>query len=468
MEGAALPPGVLALVFEYLSPTGRLQARRVCRDWRGAVGIGCAHLHVEVNRPASSGVDSFKVGRVRLRGRRSKLSLERDDVEAREATFDSARWMNRTRGHLPQPIVLDVEQDLEETVPHGLQQTRGGAALLIDRSAVSLRCQLEVEATGAGGKEPNPVPAPDDSDDSDEDTNYEREQAAQARRVTVLDSLDLTASTFHPCVRIQDGIDSYRDTNPRTLRHALRKVDLGGLCWLRSLSVRGCGNLQMLLVPPSLTALDASGASKLRTLNYGHNDSIERAGCQVLNLNGCRELRCAGLLAYPQSLAHCRELDLSYCQRLPAATVATALQTAGALASLSLRNIAKELTLLRLAASPAAARTLRLVDCAFSADMSDAAVEALVQAAGARLQRINLRGCTSVSTSCYNQTPITLMTRCSAKDKDKETEPEPAAGSTSTCTMRSHAEDGTPFESPEPVTGCKLRKGDNVFFFTSR
>ena len=111
MEGAALPPGVLALVFEYLSPTSRLQARRVCRDWRGAVGIGCAHLHVEVNsRPASSGVDSFKVGRVRLRGRRSKLSLERDDVDAREATFDSARWLNRTRGHLPQPIVLDVEQ----------------------------------------------------------------------------------------------------------------------------------------------------------------------------------------------------------------------------------------------------------------------------------------------------------------------------------------------------------------------
>ena len=91
-----------------------------------------------------------------------------------------------------------------------------------------------------------------------------------------------------------------------------------------------------------------------------------------------------------------------------------------------------------------------LVDCAFSAELSDAAVESLVQTA-IRMQRMNLRGCSAVSTSCYNQTPITLLKRSGQ---------EAAAGAAG-------ASVGAPAASPSEAS-CKLRKGDNVFFFTSR
>jgi hypothetical protein len=495
----ALPLGVLALVFEHLDIASRLRARRVCRGWRGSAAVGCAHLRVEVSQPASS-VHRLKVGRVRLCGRRSRLNLEDSDIADVETTFDKARWMNRTRGHLPQPIVLDAEADLALTAPPRLQQTRGGVALLIDRSTVSLRCQLE--AGDAAGEEEGPglgpVQAAEDSGQSDtispvrspQQPEYEREAAAQARQVTVLEALDLSKSTFHPCVRVQCGIDSYRDLKPRTLQRGLRQVDLAGLCWLQSLSVRGCGGLRLLLVPPCLTALDASGAAQLRTLGCGHSHdsclghAVAGGRIQILNLNGCRELLHAGLLSaavpaaaqHPQpssssppppssraALARCRELDLSYCQRLPVATVATALASAGVLASLSLRHVAQDPMLRSLAASPAAAHTLRLVDCAFSAGMSDAAVEALVQAAP-RLQRVNLRGCAAISAACYNQTPITLTRRGAAH------------GAAAAAAAAAATDDGTdPLRAAPPREGgggsCmqgKRRKGDNVFFFTSR
>ena len=475
--GSALPPGVLALIFEQLDLPNRLRARKVCRLWRVAAAVGCAHVQVDMRTKAKE--RSYRIGRVRLRGRRLKLSLVESDAAAEEdSTFDRARWMNRTRGHLPQPVVLGTQEELVETVPLVLQQTaRSGAALLIDKSVVSLRSQLEAE--GAAREEPSyetdgnselerdgtdsSESASEEDGDGSEDpetrklfrkmqwytnTKYEREQATEACRATVLQSLDLATSTFHPCQQIQDRKISYRDTKPRALQRVLTRVDVGGLCWLQSLSVRGCGNLQVLLVPRCLTALDASSASRLRTLNYGHNESVERAGCQVLNLSGCRELQHAGLLAHPHSLVHCRELDLSYCQRLPVATVASALASAGALASLSVRNVAEDLMLHSLAGSPAAARTLCLVDCAFSSKLSDAAVEALVQAAP-RLQRMNLRGCTSVSTSCYNRTPITLSAR-----------------SADTGAVASESANALPVAPGE--ASCKMRKGDNVFFFTSR
>ena len=495
MEGTAFPPGVLALVFEQLDVANRLRARRVCRDWRGQAAIGCAHLKVNLHNLSVRGHRhlghvSYRVGRVRLYGRRSKLDLEDDVAKGtdEETTFDKARWMNRTCGRLPQPVVLDTEEELAETVPHELRQTRGGAALLVDRSVVSLRNQLEAaDDTGGSGpgsssilavsdtnsaEEHEQVAADSDSESDDENgdgrldpqtselfhemqwytnTKYEKEQANESRNATVLQSLDLAASTFHPFMRISNdgGTDSYRDIKPRTLQRLLVRVDVGGLCWLQSISVRGCSNLEVMLVPPCLTALDASSASHLHTLNYGHNDSVKHAGCKVLNLSGCRELTSAGILDHPQSMAHCRELDISYCQRLPAAAVSTALASATALASLSIRNVAKDVILQSLASSPAAACTLRLVDCAFSDGLTDVAVERLVQAAP-HLQRVNLRGCTAVSTLCYNQTPITLATRSM----------EQVTGSTGA------SADAT-VTSPHGASR-KLRKGDNVFFFASR
>jgi len=95
--------------------------------------------------------------------------------------------------------------------------------------------------------------------------------------------------------------------------------------------------------------------------------------------------------------------------------------------------------------------TLRLVDCAFSAALGDRGVEALVRAAP-RLERVNLRGCKSVSVACYNQTPITLALRGQRRGGGG------GGGGAEQGRGEGRAESGR----------SKARKGDNMFFFTSR
>lgn len=496
---------ILPHVFENLDLPSRFRARRCCTTWRAGAANGCAHLRLKpsaaVRSVAVFGAArqlTLRVGQVRLHGHRTRLELGDVPAAAGEVKFDRERWLNRTRGHLPQPVVFSGDVGLVAAAPLALASTRGGAALAVDHSVISLRNMLEAgdfdDDSGGGDDDseddrdsddalraPQGPPGPaaasaegedaapaaegqgevvDESDrtaenyDDESQKKYKREAAAAARKPTVLQSLDLAASMYQPYERVQTGstgpiVDSFRDTKPKSLQRLLCEVDLGGLCWLQSLSVRGCGSLEILLVPPCLTALDASGASRLRTLSYGFNNE-QHAGCQVLNLNGCRELRFAGLLARPNSLAHCRELDLSYTVRLPVVVVASALASAGALASLSLRYTAKDAMLLKLAASPAA-QTLRLVDCAFSVDMTDAGVETLVTSA-ARLQRINLRGCRAVSTGCYNQTPVTLLQRSRA-DSD--------SGGGGGATGGAHASGSSRASPPSKLA----RKGDNISFF---
>ena len=173
MEIAALPPGVLAFVFEHLDLSSRLRARRVCRDWRGGAAVGCAHLRVKVPNGPNSIYNNPRVGRVRFRGHRSRLSLEGDGATEEGATAcGRGRWMTRTRGHLPQPVVLGAGADAEETAPHRLQQTRSsGAALLVDRSAVSLRNQLEAQNAAGESEE-------EEDDDTDSGDGDDGEEAA--------------------------------------------------------------------------------------------------------------------------------------------------------------------------------------------------------------------------------------------------------------------------------------------------
>ena len=97
--------------------------------------------------------------------------------------------------------------------------------------------------------------------------------------------------------------------------------------------------------------------------------------------------------------------------------------------------------------------TLRLVDCAFSAALGDRGVEALVRAAP-RLERVNLRGCKSVSAACYNQTPITLALRGQRRGGGGGG----GGGGAEQGREEGRAESGR----------SKARKGDNMFFFTSR
>ena len=93
---------------------------------------------------------------------------------------------------------------------------------------------------------------------------------------------------------------------------------------------------------------------------------------------------------------------------------------------------------------------LRLADCAFSKDITDAGVNALVQGAP-RLQRINLRGCDSISAECYNITPITLLERSRAQSADGASGAAAAAA---------------PAAAVKAASPSKMRrKGDNMFWF---
>ena len=124
----------------------------------------------------------------------------------------------------------------------------------------------------------------------------------------------------------------------------------------------------------------------------------------------------------------------------------SALSSAGSLASLSLRGVATDEMLHSLAA--AVGTNLRLADCAFSKDITDAGVNALVQGAP-RLQRMNLRGCDSISAECYNITPITLLERSRAQSADG------ASGAAA-----------APAAAAEAASPAKMRrKGDNMFWF---
>jgi hypothetical protein len=130
------------------------------------------------------------------------------------------------------------------------------------------------------------------------------------------------------------------------------------------------------------------------------------------------------------NLAHCRELDLTWCQKLPSSVIAKGLRTATmythihahkhthththththSLVSVTLRGVATDEVILALASSDAARNgKLQLVDCAHSKLLTDVGVLALLGGAP-RLERLNLRG-TGVTTGCYYQTPITLRER---------------------------------------------------------
>ena len=71
--------------------------------------------------------------------------------------------------------------------------------------------------------------------------------------------------------------------------------------------------------------------------------------------------------------------------------------------------------------------------------------------AAPRLERVNLRGCKSVSAACYNQTPITLALRGQRRGGGG------GGGGAEQGRGEGRAESGR----------SKARKGDNMFFFTS-
>ena len=377
-----LPADALAVVFEHLNAADCLRMRGVCQEWNTIAASGCGHIVLVDNV-------RHRMGRVHLVGYRAKVNVDKHQQESR--IFSK----KRTRGHLPEPCVM--EEETEHTSTSSLEVVATGfnsAALRIDHARVH------------------------------EDYLQSLDLAASMSQLRVWQFLEMMLpppGSFH---------------KPEPLRRALREVDLSGLCRLGRLSVRGCSNLRILRLPMSLKALDASACGQLRLISMPNTGKLT-----ALNLNGCGELQQSstglfGSLALEQT----RELNMSSTTLLPKPLLAGELRMTTRLVSLSLRYIATDEVLVALAASTSARETIRWVDTAFSTKLTDAAVEALVQAAP-KLERLNLRGCRSVSVGCYNHVPILLEKRRKGLDQNDATTDHPGAH--------------------------QKRKGDNVFFFTA-
>ena len=195
----------------------------------------------------------------------------------------------------------------------------------------------------------------------------------------------------------------------------LEVLNISELHHLQRLSVRGCSFLRRLYLPPNLVALDASGCTNLRHLSMPRG--VGSDGLEALNLNGCRslEMQEGNELFGPGTelaLRNAKEVDLSAVSTRAAPAIARALGVTTCLETLSLRYVATDHMLMALSQSISARESLRLIDVAFSTEVTDTAVDALVQGAS-KLERFNLRGCKKVSVECYNKVPVLLLKRMS-------------------------------------------------------
>jgi len=480
MLDAFLPDELSGSVFDHLDAVTCFRARGVCRAWCAHATAGCAFLRFGHFDPDHHG----EAKHLKLLGRRARLTraptggcagaaAASDATAAATAGFSRARWLNRTSGRLPAPEVMEDaggaggadEAELAAEEPLDARAARKGGAC-----AKCVGVRIEAGAIGA--------------------------TAAGARRV--LRALQLGASTVQSSVQAHagqtwgaDGVavpgplfDMLVGKKPRPMRRVLRVADLSALRWLRSLSVKGCTHLDTLLLPPSLTALDAS-TSSLKAAAFVVGGARTLGGLEVLNLGNCREITARATTRTPapgfewgrhpllSALSVCREIDLSWCHRLPTAAVSEGLAAAACLVSASLRSVATDEVLIALGASGAArSGRLSLVDCAFSKQLSDAGVAALTrQATG--LVRLNLRGCSKVSTECYNQTPIVLLARASAQagagDPREEVDQDDSSIGALDAGGAARSSNGAGASCPPPPQ--KLRKGgakgDNVFFLVA-
>jgi hypothetical protein len=406
----SLPIDVLPLIFSYVDANTCLRCKFVNRRWRRVAGKGCVFLHVKYGT-----TNMNVIGSVTLVASREAES----DIE----TTDIAR--KRTRGHLPEPSVLPVgeRQDSQITIQsHIARENKHGPGVLLDgeskkHDGFAFRLELNEQ--------------------------------------TKFTSLDLALSTFQRASRACSGqkrINGVPHPGPlrdvieetsRKLNKAVEDLSLAGLRHLQRLSVRGCSSLRSLHLPPSLVALDASGCTSLRHISVPNEVELV-----AVNLNGCRSLepRGEGALFGPSTehaMRRVQQVDMSGVNPSCSSAIADALRFTTCLEILSLRYVATDDILLALAESESARTSLRLLDVAFSTELTDVAVETLVQSAP-NLERFNLRGCKKVSVECYNKTPVLLMNRYNSTNNIQCVD-----------------------DDPETNGDRKARKGDNIFSFTA-
>jgi len=389
------------------------------------------------------------IGSVTLSGRVRQRNCE-EMPAATGAAVAVAEPMKRTRGHLPKPATLT--QDVVSTSSPA-KITFATDLLTDDNSVCSTSKLLRTEALEAGNILSLSTPRHNQSLFIGA---IQMENVLSSPFIT-LDLSSSSSSYFEYGWRAQQaGKNSpifdriKKSKKPRTLRSSMEELDLSGLLHLKELSVRGCGSLQSLKLPPSLCSLDAGGCSELVRIDFpnGSNNGSMRS----LDLSGCRKLRGReqreflprpGLLGVytTDALRSVVHLDMSRIHHGALDdTFRNALRSTVSLEMFTLRYSANDEVLKALAESESAASgNLRMVDIAFSTKVTDESVELLARSA-TKLERLNMRGCKKIAVSCYNSVPVYLERR------------------------RRREEDGSVLEEGEAFRTCS-RKGDNLFYF---
>jgi hypothetical protein len=473
-----LPEEAVRLVFQFFNATEILSHRRVCKYFREHL-TGVAHLSfsyptsvrsdtrqqhqvndhpVKNNSQAMSPSHSNPIGQVAIRGKKEvKTMVEpggtcvRLDSAGGSSDGDKRRWGSvRVKGRLPEPNVLPEPSDLRlENLPPLLVSKTG-------RHGVALRLEMEageaLEQNDSDGPSSKSVSSStplfsywQSLDLSRSICTISRTRQAGALGQSTMGDTASPSRRFSPSQRHPPTLV----LNKPLLKRILCQLDLSSLRHLDSCSVKGCGSLTIVHLPPSLTALDASFCGVLRriVLPFG-----QRVPCHALNLNGCLLLEASTPssifgAATSDVMRHLRELDMSSTNRLGHEMVAHALSLVQALEALSLRYVATDAALLALSQSLASHQSLRFLDVSFSANLSDSPCEVVVDAAP-KLERLNLRACSNVSAAVYNTIPITLFRRINNSG--------------------GHVTESNSDADATNVQGRKnARKGDTIFFFES-
>lgn len=371
-----LPTQVLQFIFSFIPSDECLTCTRVSLLWRNVAFRHCSFLVVKT-RPCRD----FQL---EIMGSKS-TSTDQNDICNDQ--INENNMLVRTKGHLPDPIVLMGEMKMvykEEKK--------------FDRVKVEIPITSRLECIDRGENE-------------------------------FITTLDLEHSLF----------------NNKVLGKMLVHLDLGCLHFLKYLSVSRCTHLKRLTIPPQLVGLDARSCAELLSIRIRSSSEIlNQPSLKVLNLNGCRKLITTTFpddLLSPtmQSLTNIVELDMTSTNSLSKTSIATSLSVATSLKSISLRYIANDDMIHALCVSPSAKNTLQVLDAAFSS-LTDKAVESLIQTA-TRLERFNLRGCSTISSQCYNEVPFYLSKRLQGEDET------------------------LPFRLSDVYKSRKKRKGDNLFLF---
>lgn len=463
-----LPLETCSYVFSFLDTITCIRNKAVCKDWYMHTSDHCGYLQfqekiilsrssqeVEISVKAQETVDIIN----QQTGINKNSELGTNVNTTRNGGYSRCQ-LKRTRGHLPNPNVLNGESKWLKF--HSSSDTTSSAK--IDTLVGDQRRRMQmVHQTSCSSSQITVVAIRFVSE-------QQIRERFQTSYVTCLD-LESIRISYPALSSSSNTIASSMSTRTvATKSHQLKKsiqvLDLSSLRYLMKLSVRGCSNLHILRLPPYLEGLDASACSSLKEINFpsemftretstGCNDGKQHNPCFVvngvapsfrlkaLNLNGCRSL--VNVQFFDETIKSVTELDMTSVSSISSTLIANVLKHSENLRSVSLRYVATDNMIRSLAVSKSARQCLHLVDISFS-NVTDKSIEALVNNSF-QLARCNLRGNKYISGECYNQVPIYLSRRNRGFLQGEEV-----------FTVMANNNDDK---------DRKRRKGDNIFFFVN-